>query len=158
MYSFAESESWVQKAKDYHDDANILIDYGKKHGPTSRIYYSAFYCAKALLTLHKIKAARHSSVISLFGRLLVKEKGVDKKFGRFLNKTFNERKKADYDISLGKLNREELKALLRISSEFIQTTQDYIDRIKLSNGNKNTDAVVEAQRVVTVGQRPLGIN
>jgi len=151
MYSFAESERWVQKAKDYHEDADILIDYGKKPGPVSRIYYSAFYCAKALLTVHKMKAARHSSVISLFGKLLVKEKGVDKKFGRFLNKTFNERQKADYNISLEKLSRKELKALLRTSSEFIQTTQDYIDRIKLSNGKKNTGVVVNTQRVVTIG-------
>jgi len=86
MYVFTDSEKWLQKARDCHEDADILIDYGKKHGPVSKIYYSAFSCAKALLTLHKIKAVKHSSVISLFGKVLVKEKGLDKKFGRLLMK------------------------------------------------------------------------
>lgn len=133
MYFFTESERWILKAKDYYEDADILIDYGKKPGPVSRIYYSAFYCAKALLSLHKIKAVRHSSVISLFGRILVKENGVDEKFGKFLNKTFKERQKADYEVSSEELTRKELKELLKVSSKFIQATQDYINRIKSSN-------------------------
>jgi len=148
MYPFTESERWVQKAKDYHEDADILIDYGKKPGPVSRIYYSAFYCAKALLTLHKIKAARHSSVISLFGSVLVKEKGFDRKFGKFLNKTFDERQRADYEISLEKFTREELKGLLRVSFEFIHTTEDYIDRIKTSSEKKNEKVTIEIKKVV----------
>ena len=133
MYPFAESEKWVQKAKDCYEDADILIDYGKKQGPVSKIYYSAFSCAKALLVLHRIKAVKHSSVMSLFGKVLVKEKGFDKKFGKFLNDAFNKRKNADYTTSPEEFNRKELKILLKISSDFIQATQDYIDRIKLMN-------------------------
>lgn len=147
MYPFAESEKWVQKAKDCHEDADILIDYGKKHGPISKIYYSAFSCAKALLTLHKIKAVKHSSVMSLFGKILVKEKGLNKKFGRFLNKTFNLRKKADYATSPEEFSRKELKGLLKASSEFIQITQNYIDIMKLSKDNNNVCVSEEAQRV-----------
>ncbi len=147
MYPFAESEKWVQKAKDCHEDADILIDYGKKHGPVSKIYYSAFSCAKALLMVHEIKAVRHSSVMSLFGKVLVKEKGIDKRFGRFLNDTFNKRKNADYTTSPEEFSRKELKELLKASSEFIQTAQSYIAKIKLSNRNKNMDAVVEAKEL-----------
>ncbi|MCK4809869.1 MAG: HEPN domain-containing protein [Candidatus Omnitrophica bacterium] len=150
MYPFAESEKWVQKAKDCYEDADILIDYGKKHGPVSKIYYSAFSCAKALLTLHKIKALKHSSVMSLFGKVLVKEKGLDKKFGRFLNETFNKRKNADYATSPKEFSRKELKGLLRTSSEFIQTTQDYIDGMNLSNESESVAEVPKVKTLVIV--------
>jgi len=133
MHAFTESEKWLQKASDCYDDADILIDYGKKQGPVKIIYYSAFSCAKALLTLHKIKAVKHSSVISLFGKVLVKEKGLDKKFGRFLNETFNKRKNADYTTSPEEFSRNELKGLLKTSSDFIQVTREYIAQIKLLN-------------------------
>lgn len=136
MCAFMESKKWLQKAKDCHEDADILIDYGKKHGPVSKIYYSAFYCAKALLTLHKIKAGTHSSVISLFCKILVKKKGFDEKFGRFLKEAFNERISADYSASPEEFSRKELKGLLKTSSDFIQTTQDYIDRMKVLSGNE----------------------
>lgn len=147
MYAFAESEKWLQKARDCQEDADILIDYGKKHGPVSKIYYSAFSCAKALLTLHKIKAVKHSSVISLFGKVLVKEKGLDKKFGRFINEAFNKRKNADYSTSPEEFSRNELKGLLKTSSDFIQTTQDYIIRIKLLN---MAERIAEVNTVETV--------
>ena len=113
MYDFTESEKWLQKARDCHEDADILIDYGKKHGPVSKIYYSAFSCAKALLALHKIKAVKHSTVISFFGRVLVKEKGFDKKYGRFLNKAFNKRKNVDYTTSPEEFSRKEQKGYLK---------------------------------------------
>ncbi len=147
MYVFTDSEKWLQKARDCHEDADILIDYGKKHGPVSKIYYSAFSCAKALLTLHKIKAVKHSSVISLFGKVLVKEKGLDKKFGRFINEAFNKRKNADYSTSPEEFSRNELKGLLKTSSDFIQTTQDYIVRIKLLN---MAERIAEVNTVETV--------
>ena len=152
MYSFEESEKWVSKAEDCHEDADVLIDYGKKQGPVSKIYYSAFSCAKALLTLHKIKAVKHSSVMSLFGKILVKEKGLDKKFGRFLNEAFNKRKKADYSTAPEEFSRKELKELLKASFEFIQTTRSYIDRIKSSNNKDNKICVIAG----TPG--PMGVN
>lgn len=147
MYAFTESKKWLQKARDCYEDADILIDYGKKHGPVSKIYYSAFSCAKALLTLHKIKAVQHSSVISLFGKVLVKEKGLDKKFGKFLNEAFNKRKNADYSTSPEEFSRKELKGLLKTSADFIQTTQNYIDRMKLLNG---TESLLEGSKVKTL--------
>jgi len=150
MYPFAESEKWVQKAKDCHEDADILIDYGKKHGPVSKIYYSAFSCAKALLTLHEIKAVKHSSVMSLFGKILVKEKGLDKKYGRFLNEAFNKRKKADYTTSPKEFSRKELKILLKRSSEFIRETQTYIEGVKLLSKNEKVELIPEVKARVTV--------
>jgi len=150
MYAFAESEKWLHKARDCHEDADLLIDYGKKQGPVSKIYYSAFSCAKALLTLYKIKAVKHSSVMSLFGKVLVKEKGLDKKFGRFLNKAFNKRKKADYSTLPEEFSRKELKRLLKTSFDFIQTTQDYINRIKLLSRAERVMEPAEVKKLETV--------
>lgn len=152
MYSFEESEKWVRKAKDCYEDADVLIDYGKKQGPVSKIYYSAFSCAKALLTLHRIKAVKHSSVMSLFCKILVKEKGLDKKFGRFLNEAFNKRKKADYSTSPEEFSRRELKEFLKTSSEFINITKNYINQIKLSNSKDNKI------RVIAEAQSPVGVS
>lgn len=150
MFPFSESEKWLQKAQDCHEDADILIDYGKQHGPISKIYYSAFSCAKAFLTLHGIRALKHTSVISLFGKVLVKEKGINKKFGRFLSDMFYKRKNADYATSPKKFSREELKNLLSTSSEFIQTTRSYIDKVKSSNEDRHTKSDVEVREAVIV--------
>jgi len=150
MLPFSESEKWIKKARDCYEDANILIDYNKQQGPISKMYYVAFSCAKALLVVHEVKAVKHASVIGLFGKVLVKEKGFHQKFGRFINEMFGKRKNADYSTSPAQLKREELKELLNISSEFIERTQAYVTKMRSrgeGTGRENVLGTQEAELI-----------
>lgn len=146
MNVFVEAEGWIKKARDAWGDANVLTDYCKKRelykntppkltSPVTQIYYSTFYCATALLVLEGLRFKKHSAVKAEFGRVIVKQKSFPKKYGKFLSEMFEFRQRSDYTISPTLFKREELKIFLRTSSNFIQTTQNYIDRMKLSNEN-----------------------
>ena len=125
-HKYLEIANWIKKSKDYLEDASALVDYGKRVGPISKIYYSNFYCAKALLLLYGKQHKKHSSVISEFGATIIKKERFPKKFGRFLNKMFNLRQKADYSNSYMGLSRKEFKKLLRVAESFINVTESFI--------------------------------
>ncbi|MBL7198009.1 MAG: HEPN domain-containing protein [Candidatus Omnitrophica bacterium] len=128
---YLEIEYWLNKSKDYLEDARILIDYGKHVGPISRIYYSNFYCAKALLLLYNRRHKRHSALIGDFGKIVIKQGKFPKRFGRLLNKTFDLRQSADYSDSFSTFPRRKLKILLKTTQIFINYTQNFItERIK----------------------------
>ena len=64
----------------------------------SRAYYAAFYAAEAALLRLGEARAKHSGVVSAFGRLLVHERGVDERAGRLLRSLFERRTQADYEL------------------------------------------------------------
>lgn len=139
--AFAEAEKWVKKACDAWDDADVLTDYYKDHelyketppkltSPVTQIYYSAFYCATALLILEGLRFKKHSAVKAEFGRIIIKQRSFPKKYGKFLSKMFELRQRSDYSTSPPTLLREELKKLLGILKDFIKASQNYINKIK----------------------------
>lgn len=76
--------------------ARTLSTAGFDVQATSRAYYAAFYAAEAaLLTLGETRS-KHSGVIAAFGRLVVKDGGLDPEAGRALRRLFELRNAADY--------------------------------------------------------------
>jgi uncharacterized protein (UPF0332 family) len=74
-----------------------LSSAGHDAQATSRAYYAAFYAAQAaLLTLGETRS-KHSGVISAFGRLVIRDGGLDPVHGRTLRELFEGRNAADYD-------------------------------------------------------------
>jgi uncharacterized protein (UPF0332 family) len=64
----------------------------------SRAYYAVFYSAQALLKAHGIKAVKHSSVASVFGREFAKTGRVDPKFHGIILNARQVRETADYEV------------------------------------------------------------
>jgi uncharacterized protein (UPF0332 family) len=56
----------IVRAHEALDEANLLIDQRHFTGALNRLYYAAFYAARALLATKTLDSPRHSGVIGLF--------------------------------------------------------------------------------------------
>ncbi|MCG6537487.1 MAG: HEPN domain-containing protein [Syntrophales bacterium LBB04] len=100
--------------------------FGKQNTRSSKVYYSMFYAAQALLKSKEIEVTKHSAVESALGHHFAKPGQIDPKYHRMLIDARKTREIADYDIdedimehvaSLrieeGRAFLEEIKRLLR---------------------------------------------
>ncbi len=78
------------------DAARTLAAAGFGPQSASRAYYAAFYAAEAALGVLGETRSKHSGVLAAFGRLVVKEGGMDPELGRVLRRLFELRNAADY--------------------------------------------------------------
>jgi uncharacterized protein (UPF0332 family) len=86
----------LARARTEIDAARTLSSAGFEAQSISRAYYAAFYAGEAaLLTLGEIRA-KHSGVLAAFGRLVVKDGGLDPDVGGVLRRLFEMRNAADY--------------------------------------------------------------
>lgn len=80
--------------------AELLATNGFGAQAVSRSYYAAFYAAEAALLSLGETRAKHSGVVSAFGQLLVRDRGVDERAGRLLRSLFERRSQADYEVAV----------------------------------------------------------
>lgn len=76
--------------------ADTLASAGFEEQSTSRAYYAAFFAAEAALLTVGETRSKHSGVIAAFGRLVVKEGGLNPDAGAVLRRLFEMRNAADY--------------------------------------------------------------
>lgn len=86
----------IKKSKDAEEDARFLYDNDKLHLAVNRIYYAVFYILSALALKECFQTRKHQQLIGWFNKKYVKEGIIDKTFGQFVHKTYDERSQADY--------------------------------------------------------------
>ena len=92
--------------------ARLLLDAKDAHGAVNRAYFAMFHTARAALAhadpeLSRTK--RHATVISRFGRHMVKERGLNPMLGRAFSLAFDMRTIADYEpVAVDPREAEEL--------------------------------------------------
>lgn len=91
----------MAKAERACTSAQVLLDAGDIDGACNRAYYAMFNAARAALIASGVPVApatrkTHGSLISVFGRHLVKSGLVSKEMGRLLNRAQEIRQVADY--------------------------------------------------------------
>ena len=72
-----------------------LSEAGFYEQADSRAYYAAFYAAEAALFSLGETRSKHAGVLSAFGRMVVKDGGLDPELGRSLRRLFERRSVAD---------------------------------------------------------------
>ena len=77
-------------------EADVLLAASRWRGAVNRLYYAAFYAARALLALRDLDSARHSGVIALFQRHFVKTHIIPAEVARTLPRAFESRQTSDY--------------------------------------------------------------
>jgi uncharacterized protein (UPF0332 family) len=70
------------------------------YGTINRAYYAMFHAVSALLLLDGKRYKKHSGVITAFGRDYAKAGLVPKEYSELLNKAYDARNKADYDVDM----------------------------------------------------------
>jgi len=117
----------VQKAEHALKVAQNLLEDGYPSDAASKIYYSMFYAAQALLKSEGIDVVKHSAVESALGYHFAKTGRIDPKYHRMLMDARKVREIADYDIHeeivepAASIKIEEGKAFLSAIKRFLQT-------------------------------------
>ena len=86
----------LTQAHETLDEADQLLASQAFRGAVNRLYYAAFYAARALLALHQVDAARHSGLINLFHQYFIKTGLVATEIGKTLSRAFEKRQSSDY--------------------------------------------------------------
>ena len=88
----------LSRSKEEIEAARLLAGNGFFSQAASRAYYAAFYAAEGALSQVGESHSTHTGVISAFGRLIVREGGLEADYGRILRLLFEGRSRADYDF------------------------------------------------------------
>lgn len=86
----------LSRAREAFAEGEQLLAAGGLMGAVNRLYYAAFYAARALLALREVDSSRHSGVISLFQRHFVKTRLVSIDKAKAFSRAFEKRQKSDY--------------------------------------------------------------
>lgn len=86
----------IQRAHETLEESDLLIAARHWRGALNRVYYAAFYAARALLATRDLDAGRHSGVIALFQQHFVKTEVVPAGIAKALPYAFESRQTSDY--------------------------------------------------------------
>jgi uncharacterized protein (UPF0332 family) len=99
-------------------DASNMLAGGSLRSAANRCYYAVFYAASALAMRDNRSFHKHSGVISYFHAAYVKTGRLPKELGGIFQRTFDNRREADYD-DLVELQHEELSEALQQARQFV---------------------------------------
>jgi uncharacterized protein (UPF0332 family) len=93
-----EVRRYLLKAEHALEVAEDLLKGGHAPDAASKIHYSMYYAAQALLNADGIDVVKHSAVESAFGYYFAKPGKIDSKYHRMLMNARKIREIADYDM------------------------------------------------------------
>ncbi len=117
-------EKYLDRAESALDSAELLLAGHQSHALANRAYYAVFYCVSALLITENVMTKTHQASRARFGELFIKTDRFPKEASKMLNRCFNARQSADYDID-AELEEAEAVELLTDARAFYQLTLDY---------------------------------
>jgi uncharacterized protein (UPF0332 family) len=94
--SDALAEHRIARAHAALHEADLLIDRQHFSGALNRVYYAAFYAARAMLATRNLDSSRHSGVIALFQEHFVRTGLIPTDTARALPRAFEKRQTSDY--------------------------------------------------------------
>ena len=118
----------LTRSRESFEEAKILANSGHWNTCVSRLYYSCFYSASALLQKHGFSSSKHSGVRSLFNNHFVRTGIVTKEISAIYNDLFDRRQESDYGPFF-EFEETDVKPWFHEVEIFIETTS------KLTNQN-----------------------
>jgi len=113
----------LERARDTLLDAKKSFTNGTLFSTVNRIYYSMFYAVNALLITKGLSSSKHSGVLSLFNREIVKKGLIERELGKFYSDMFNNRLEGDYKDFV-KFEKEDVEDWLKKAEEFVNKLED----------------------------------
>ncbi|HCE57664.1 MAG TPA: hypothetical protein DER09_07575 [Prolixibacteraceae bacterium] len=117
----------IEQAKAAISDVTILIEKNLLTLAINRIYYGMFYMLLALALKRGFKTSKHNQLIGWFNKEYIKTGIIDTKFGKIVNKGFEDRTDGDYGIFV-QFEKEEVLLKLSDMKEFISEIEANINR------------------------------
>ncbi|AQG78758.1 HEPN domain-containing protein [Spirosoma montaniterrae] len=115
---------YLERAESALDAADVLLENDQNLALANRSYYAIFYCICALLLTERIVTKKHEGARVKFHELFVKTGRFSKDAGRMLERNFEARQSADYDMET-EITKEQAQLLLHDARAFYQLTLDY---------------------------------
>lgn len=125
--SDALAQHRIARAHAALEEADLLIERRHFNGALNRVYYAAFYAARALLATRNLDSSRHSGVIALFQEHFVRTGLISTDIARALPRAFEKRQTSDYgDFSEPSSDevlslRDQVQALVRSCEQTVRT-------------------------------------
>ena len=120
----------LERAREALDEAELLFNQGHTNAYVSRLYFGCFYAVSALLLLEGHSPSKHSGVRALFHQRFIRTDIFNKDLGRFYDRLFDNRQKADY-ADLVIFNAEDVSPWLSEAREFVEVvSKEAEDRMK----------------------------
>ena len=117
----------IQRAHETLEEGDLLIAARHWRGALNRVYYAAFYAARALLATRDLDAGRHSGVIALFQQHFVKTGVVPADIAKALPYAFESRQTSDY-ADVAEPGEEEVIALQMSVTAFVAACQHVVEQ------------------------------
>jgi hypothetical protein len=92
----------------------------------SRAYYAAFYAAEEALGSLGESRSKHSGVVAAFGKLVVREGGLEEEMGRILRSLFEQRNDADYGEA--EVSRQDAELAIGDAEQFVNAVESWFAR------------------------------
>lgn len=106
--------------------ARLLADGDFAAQAISRAYYAAFYAAEEALGSLGESRSKHSGVVAAFGKLVVREGGLDERMGRILRSLFEQRNSADYGEA--EVSRDDAELAIGDAEGFVNAVESWLAR------------------------------
>ncbi len=110
---------WLQRADETLEEARVMLNTDHQHGCANRLYYACFYAVTSLLISKDLSSSKHSGVMSLFNKNLVKTGIMPVELGKFYSALFENRMESDYGDWI-ESEDEITEKDIEIASEFIE--------------------------------------
>lgn len=108
----------IDQAKDAISEVEILIEKHLLTLAINRIYYGMFYVLLALALRNGFKTSKHNQLIGWFNKEYVKTGKTNQKYGKIVNKAFEDRTDGDYGIFV-QFEKDEVLLKFEDMKEFI---------------------------------------
>jgi len=123
----------LSRAHEALADADLLMAASRWNGALNRLYYAAFYAARATLALKRLDSSRHSGVIALFQEHFVKTGAVRTEFARALPQAFARRQRSDYG-DFAEAQVAEVQSLREEVERLVQACEEVVNREQVRMG------------------------
>lgn len=92
----------------------------------SRAYYAAFYAAEEAVGSLGETRSKHSGVVAAFGKLVVREGGLEEKMGRILRSLFEQKNDADYGEA--EVSRQDAELAIGDAEQLVSAVELWLAR------------------------------
>jgi len=116
----------LEQAKETISEARLLIDNVKYRAAVNRIYYGMFYSLLALGSKFHFTTSKHGQLIGWFNKNFIKDKKIDRKFGKIINDAFKARRQGDYD-AYTEFSKDDVLERFENMKEFIGVVEQAIE-------------------------------
>ena len=116
----------MTRAHEALEEADLLAGRGHYNTALNRLYYAAFYAARALLALQRLDSSRHSGVIALFQKHFVSGGIIPDDVARVLPQAFARRQVTDYG-DFAQATAEEVTKLREEVVRFLSACERRLD-------------------------------